>query len=390
MKKFFYVCVILCFSLLLQKVKANDGVYYAQGNQLIPITETDIRVQKEVLTIQQLGNEYLVTVYYEFFNPGKDKDILVGFEANPPYPQSLNSIDDAMSYTEHPYIHDFSVRVNQENLLFDVARVCDSNYYDHNQWMEISRQRLLEIDGEIPVDDWMNLPYRFVYHFNAHFKEGVNIVQHQYRYRGNVNIAGNGFNYVLTAANRWANHQIDDFTLILELDSMSTYYLNQYEESFFSPINQWQIQGGQGQLKIMSETYPSGLGHEWLAIHLRSGKVVFQAKNFHPTAELSLIKPIPFEIEHISKELNTIGYNAFLLWNGDTAYLSDHLKQCKKNATRKERQIWAYLPYAYRGLVFKDKYLKKQFEATDWYMAIPNAKEILSEKELNWMEFWRN
>ncbi len=182
MKKFLYIIIIMCISLIFLNAEANDGVYYAQGNQLIPITETDIRVQKEVLTIQQLGNEYLVTVYYEFFNPGKDKDILVGFEANPPYPQMIKSIDDAMSFTEHPYIHDFSVQVNQENLHFDVAHVCDSNYYTKGQWLEISRQQLQKMDGEIPVDDWMNLPYRFVYHFNAHFKEGVNIVQHQYRF----------------------------------------------------------------------------------------------------------------------------------------------------------------------------------------------------------------
>lgn len=86
-----------------------------------------------------------------------------------------------------------------------MARVCDSNYYVNSRWKEISRPRLQEINGNIPVDEWMNLPYRFVYHFNAHFKKGVNIVEHHYRYRGFMNIAGNGFNYVLTAANRWAN-----------------------------------------------------------------------------------------------------------------------------------------------------------------------------------------
>lgn len=389
MKKPLFSIVALCFTLASLRVNANDGVYYARGNQLIPITETDIRVQKEVLTIQQHGDEYLVTVYYEFFNPGPDKDILVGFEANPPYPQFLKSIDEAMGFKEHPHIHDFSVQVNQKDLPYEVARVCDSNYYVNKQWREISRPRLQEINGNIPVDEWMNLPYRFVYHFNAHFKKGVNIVEHHYRYRGFINIAGNGFNYVLTAANRWANHQIDDFTLILDLDSMSSYYLNRYENLFFTASNNWQIQG-QGRLKMMGETYPNGERNEWLAIHLRSGKVVFQQKNFHPNAELSLMKPIPFEIEHISKELNSVGYNAFLLWNNDAAYLSDKLLQLKKSANKKERRLWANLPYAYRGYVFQDKYLKKQFESTDWYQPQPDATiPALSERERQWMEFWR-
>ena len=58
---------------------ANDGVFYAAGNQLIPITETDISVKKEVLTLNRVGNHIEVTVYYEFFNPVGEKELLVGF-----------------------------------------------------------------------------------------------------------------------------------------------------------------------------------------------------------------------------------------------------------------------------------------------------------------------
>ena len=53
---------------------ANDGVFYASGNQLIPITETDISVKKEVLTINRVGDHLEVTVYYEFFNPVGEKE----------------------------------------------------------------------------------------------------------------------------------------------------------------------------------------------------------------------------------------------------------------------------------------------------------------------------
>ena len=57
---------------------ANDGVFYAQGNQLIPITETDIRVQKEVLTLNRNDDKIEVNVYYEFFNTSDEKELLGG------------------------------------------------------------------------------------------------------------------------------------------------------------------------------------------------------------------------------------------------------------------------------------------------------------------------
>ena len=44
---------IFLLFLALSGAKGNDGVFYAQGNQLIPIKETDITVQKEILTINR-------------------------------------------------------------------------------------------------------------------------------------------------------------------------------------------------------------------------------------------------------------------------------------------------------------------------------------------------
>ncbi len=61
------IVIFCCLSVLF--ATANDGVFYAAGNQLIPITETDISVRKEVLTLNRVGDHLEVTVYYEFFNP---------------------------------------------------------------------------------------------------------------------------------------------------------------------------------------------------------------------------------------------------------------------------------------------------------------------------------
>ncbi len=74
--------VILILSI---SVSANDGSYYVSGNQLIPIIETDISVRKEILKItRKTKRQVEVSVYYEFFNPGNPKSVIVGFEAFSP------------------------------------------------------------------------------------------------------------------------------------------------------------------------------------------------------------------------------------------------------------------------------------------------------------------
>ena len=38
--------ILALLAFIFTTVKANDGAFYSQGNQLIPVVETDIRVQK--------------------------------------------------------------------------------------------------------------------------------------------------------------------------------------------------------------------------------------------------------------------------------------------------------------------------------------------------------
>ena len=111
---------------------ANDGVYYANGNHLVPITETDISVRKEVLTITRVGDQFHVDVYYEFYNPGKAKDLLVGFEAADPYP-CYDPATYEKALPNHPFIYDFTVEMNSEHLAYEVAHV---DYFKPHVWKE--------------------------------------------------------------------------------------------------------------------------------------------------------------------------------------------------------------------------------------------------------------
>ena len=84
---------------------ANDGVYFTSGNFLVPTQETDISVDREILTIT-IGNDGFarVDVYYEFMNHGASKTVTMAFEANAPYnadaPKNLRG--------PHPYINHFT------------------------------------------------------------------------------------------------------------------------------------------------------------------------------------------------------------------------------------------------------------------------------------------
>ena len=116
--------LLLCAIALSTIGLANDGVFYTSGNQLIPITETEISVKKEILDItRQQDNKMLVHVYYEFFNPGNEKTLLVGFEAMPPGGAWGMEEEEYKKITNHPYIYDFTVKINGKPLDYQVAHV---------------------------------------------------------------------------------------------------------------------------------------------------------------------------------------------------------------------------------------------------------------------------
>ena len=101
-------------------IRANDGVYFANGSQLVPIRETDISVAKEVLTISLCDDGFArVEVDYEFMNHGIAKTVQMGFEAMKPY----NTVDTLNPTGIHPYIKDFTVVMNGEQLAYHNAVV---------------------------------------------------------------------------------------------------------------------------------------------------------------------------------------------------------------------------------------------------------------------------
>lgn len=235
MKKSIWIIIMWVSALV---GRANDGVFFTSGNFLVPVRETDISVGKEILTIIIGKDGYAkVDVRYEFDNRGGEKDLTMAFEASSPYnalaPLNRNGI--------HPYIEDFTVSMNGVALPCRNAVVaCRDSMSVHNvdftpldmtRWKgygEVPDSILpsddsvisAEADGGQPV----TTAFAYAYYFDARFKPGVNKVHHTYRYKMSYNVAQK-FNipYWLTPAMRWANRQVDDFTLRIAADEATEF-----------------------------------------------------------------------------------------------------------------------------------------------------------------------
>ena len=360
-------------------LRANDGVYYTSGNQLIPITETEISVKKEVLDVTRRNNQIHVHVYYEFFNPGKEKTLLVGFEAMPPGGVWGTTEEEYMTITEHPNIHDFTVVINGQHLGYQVSHVEDrDNYFHDGKFDELTRQQELELGRE--WEFFEGLPYWFVYHFNATFKEGINVVEHTYVFEESEYVGAEYcFDYVLTAANRWANHQIDDFTLNVDMGERESFAI---KPAFFDHLGEWTING------VGRTSAGNDMTNGAPMFHMQRGSVTFHKANFHPEGELSITKVdagimLMFG-DKTSDEVRETARQQYTRWL--TAVFEEGF-----SLTKEDKRILRNLPFAYRGHVFKNQALKQFFESTNWYMPNPDyvdRLEELSPDEREWVEYW--
>jgi len=375
---------------------ANDGVFYVEGNHLIPINETDISVQKEVLTLNRAGDKIQVTVYYEFFNPAAAKEVLVGFEAD------AHGHAPSKTFPQHPSISNFKVVMNGEVLDYDIAHV--EVHYENGRKVKVSYVKDGHIEGmtlEQCMKEWDALEADeeicdFVYHFNAKFRPGLNIIQHTYdfdlSYRQVYSDKGyeggeDFFPYILTAANRWANHQIDDFTLIVNMGDRTSFHIS---PSFFESAGEWTFQGtGKYSVNTIRD------GKEYSEFHIKQGGIKLHKENFHPDGELlitDLYSYFYFDADNMSANniLETVRNKFYPLHVSD--YTIEKMKEALYDTyTSVQRRILKNLPFAYRGYIFKDKSLQEFFESANWYIPDPQYRadvEKLSEDEQKWVKLW--
>lgn len=347
-------------------VYGNDGTFYAKGNQLIPVQETDISVKKEILSVKNVANKsFEITVYYEFFNPTDDKTITVGFEAFSPF----GDVDGAPKNGEHPNMRDFTVNVNNELLEYKVALVQDTFFIKNGQ---INQVQLNKIDGRKSGN---MVDFNYVYHFNATFRKGLNIVKHTYNFDISNSISYfYEFEYNLTAAKRWANKQIDDFTLILDLGEFETFSV---DKTFFKSENEW-ILNGIGNSAAVSANPDFDWERNGIKFNIQKGFLIFQQTNFKIEGDLFIHSKSNYSFENPNPSFIPFSYyNDYVIQEPTT----DFQKKALKN-----------LPFARRGYVFKNSELLDFYKKFDWYIPNPNYTpnaELLSDAEKRWYEKWK-
>jgi hypothetical protein len=361
------IAVMIPLIVMMARVIANDSSYFASGNHLRPLMETEISIKKEVLTMRRIaGDKMSITVDYVFHNPAKvEKTLLMGFEASSP----AGDVDGRPKNTGHPYIDQFRVLMNENPLSHKVA------IYDLEEEKSPPQftPELLANQTKIPEvtnENYTNLHY--VYHFSAVFKPGDNSVKHTYEYAisSAVYIEAE-MDYLLTPATRWASGKIDDFTLILDMGNEQEYHV---APAFFDSADDWQCEGN---VKCAMEDVVHALDRStahMLTVWQRDGTIRFHAKDFKPKGEFSLlINQLIFEDTIINVEKIRLPFRKLPI-----------LHEC---ALRNElsRKVLRNLPFAQRGYVFKDQELKDYFERQPWYL--PNEKQadvVLSKEESEW------
>lgn len=249
MKK--YILTILIALAAIITSTANDGVYFTSGNFLVPLQETDISVSKEILTIT-IGKDGFakVDVYYEFNNKGQAKNVTMAFEAASPY----NSCAPL----------------------------------DLTKWKGFGEVA----DSILPAENAIYNPeldsissFAYAYYFDAPFKEGINKVHHTYQYRMSYNVSQKfTIPYWLTPAMRWANHQVDDFTLRIASEEPTEFCLT---DTLFTSAPFFSTQ--KTPIYHFKDAYER---HSILAELSPNDTIVWHGKDFKPKADISIEAPL--------------------------------------------------------------------------------------------------
>jgi hypothetical protein len=302
----------------------------------------------------------------------------MGFEAKSPEGDvNMNPVEG-----KHPYIKNFSVQFNEVNIPHKVSFFLPDNkklektqpLYTLEDLKNDIHPRAKEIQ-ESPNDINMVNYFFYVYHFPATFPTGESRVIHTYDYAiSRAILVSTSIDYLLTPALRWANKQIDDFTLNIDLGELQQYHIS---PTFFEKPDQWSTQG---RVKIGMENVKSEMTGETrpvMTVWQHNGSVTFHAKNFKPKGELSL-----FANDSLFRD-EILDSNSLKISLQDYPFFHEEMT-LKNEFTRK---VLENFPYARRGYIFKNKELKAFYEKQPWYMPDPEHKETpLTKEETEWLK----
>ncbi len=356
------ILFIIAMILVNSSLVANDCVFYVNGNQLVPSDqESDISVKKEILTISLQDNGFTkVDVYYEFNNNSqKPKTVLMGFEADNPY----NAEEPFNPKGVHPNIYNFTVNMNGSVLPYSNA-IVESEIpegfkpLDLNTW-KAEGQAYEDSGYQVLQNGDKTKKFSYAYSFKATFEPGINRIVHSYNYDTSFGV-GQAFmiDYKLTPATRWANKQIDDFTLVIRADNTAKHF--RINKAAFK-TGEFKLIEGVG--KCRDTKYAD---QDWVEISLRNGVYSWHSDNYKPADELAIYscESLYYDYDNDKEPLKL----------GSTYDRSRTFTYMHPIDTDFKVRVAHNLPYAHRGYVFSKPELKEYFEKFWWYMPDPQYK----------------
>lgn len=338
-------------------VFANDGVFYSQGGNLYPKKETTIQLKREILKFTFLDTAIRVDVFFEFYNPGQEKTETVGFVTPPPSGDIGYTDNDMFDYDlKHPQIFEFYAIVNGEMQPWKVYKASESGFRkDENSYFERD----------------------YIYYFDATFVHGKNTIQHSYIYKGASSVElRNVFFYRITTAKMWANGQIDDFELLIDMPALSLYLPWSFKKSG-EPAN-WEVIGI-GKLK---SEYTDFMGDTVRLGYLQSGMIRLHEKNFKPDFDLHFgilqyFNMLAFEAEDLMSDIDI----HFVLY----PYFYDYEYDDLEILNEFELYLLRNFVYAMHGYAFQHEESLAIFSMFSWYYPRPwlndDIENLFSDKE---------
>ncbi|MCG8702385.1 MAG: YARHG domain-containing protein [Bacteroidales bacterium] len=314
MKGIIRTFLFLVTAILLQ---SNDSVINGYGGDFFPVIETDISIKKEVLLLTLEDNMH-VDVYFEFFNPNEEKELLVGFVVPPKHDPEYSNNDSINIDKRVPDIYNFKVVANGESLEYKFDLLNDAPL-----------EELKEAEGK----------WNYVYYFKVKFKPGINIVKHSYSFDGGFDSSGGIFySYILKTAKNWAGSKIEDFTLQIDIASGIEFHVSDIANN-----DQWTVKG---------EGNSSGN-----SFCMKNGIIEMKAVNFTPENNINIYL-LP---DYSFYDTESVGFQAELAELGD-------LKALDKERLRIIRNYY----FARKGYKFKSNDLFEFYSSYLWY--IPDSK----------------
>jgi hypothetical protein len=271
--------------------------------------------------------------------------------------------------------------MNGESIPFNVSIVGDSLYYKNGKYKSKTVAQAIKESDENDVVEFF-----YVYHFKALFKQGINVIKHTYIVDlSNSVIENYSLQYILTAAGRWANRQIDDFTLQIDMGELQDICI---PNTFFSNVSEWQLPD-KGKSIVLKKNMKDKNATDTCEFFNRKGMLVFQKMNFKPRGELYIHSFNSYF--YVSQNDNAVNDDHFDYKRDRLPFSIEDQDDIESPANDFSKRILKNLPFARRGYVFKNAELQSYYEHQRWYAkddAYQPEVSQLTQKEQAWVSKW--